>query len=161
VLVNQGRTLVDYYLEVAEHSGDPKAACNWVTQDVLRVLGDEGATIEAFPIPAAELANLVNAIREGNLPNTRAREAFNLMRQSRLDVATAIAQLGIQKVDESELIALVKDLLAANPKTIADIRAGKLQAAGALIGQAKKRNANVDPNRVRELSIELAQQGES
>ncbi len=160
VLVNQGRPLVDYYLEVAEHSGDPKAACNWVTQDVLRVLGDEGATIESFPIAAKQLGDLITTIREGNLPNTRAREAFNLMRQSRLDVATAIAQLGIQKVDESELIALVNELLAANPKTVADIRAGKLQAAGALIGQAKKRNANVDPNRVRELSIELAQQGE-
>jgi aspartyl-tRNA(Asn)/glutamyl-tRNA(Gln) amidotransferase subunit B len=50
----------------------------------------------------------------------------------------------------------VQDLLAANPKTVADIRAGKLQAAGSLIGQAKKQNPNVDPNRVRELAIELA-----
>jgi aspartyl-tRNA(Asn)/glutamyl-tRNA(Gln) amidotransferase subunit B len=158
VLVNQGRPLVNYYLEVAEHSGDPKAACNWVTQDVLRVLGDQNATIESFPIPAAELANLLTAIRDGDLPNTRAREAFNLMAQSRLDVVAAITQLGIQKVDESKLIALVKELLAANPKTVADIRAGKLQAAGALIGQAKKKNPNVDPNRVRELSIELAQE---
>jgi aspartyl-tRNA(Asn)/glutamyl-tRNA(Gln) amidotransferase subunit B len=161
VLVNQGRPLVDYYLEVAEHSGDPKAACNWVTQDVLRILGDQSATIESFPIPADKLANLITAIREGDLPNTRAREAFALMLQSRLDVAAAIAQLGIQKVDESELIALVKDLLAANPKTVADIRAGKLQAAGALIGQAKKRNPNVDPNRVRELSIELVREDDA
>jgi aspartyl-tRNA(Asn)/glutamyl-tRNA(Gln) amidotransferase subunit B len=156
VLVNQGRALVDYYLEAAEHSGDPKAACNWITQDVLRALGDKGAAIESFPIPAQQLADLIVAIRDGHLPNTRAREAFNLMLQSRLDAASAIAQLGIQKVDESELIDLVKDLLAANPKTVADIRAGKLQAAGALIGQAKKQNPNVDPNRVRELAIELA-----
>jgi aspartyl-tRNA(Asn)/glutamyl-tRNA(Gln) amidotransferase subunit B len=40
---------------------------------------------------------------------------------------------------------------------VADIKQGKLKAAAALIGQAKKMNPNVDPNRVRELSIELAQ----
>jgi aspartyl-tRNA(Asn)/glutamyl-tRNA(Gln) amidotransferase subunit B len=73
-------------------------------------------------------------------------------------VEAALAELKIERVDESALIALVQELLAANPKTVADIKAGKLQAAGALIGQAKKRNPNVDPNRVRELAIELGQQ---
>jgi aspartyl-tRNA(Asn)/glutamyl-tRNA(Gln) amidotransferase subunit B len=75
-------------------------------------------------------------------------------------VETALAELKIERVDESALVALVQSLLAANPKTVADIRAGKLQAAGALIGQAKKQNPNVDPNRVRELAIELTSQSE-
>ena len=76
------------------------------------------------------------------------------------DVEAALAELKIERVDESALVALVQELLAANPKTVADIKAGKLQAAGALIGQAKKKNPNVDPNRVRELAIELAQQAD-
>src|SRR4051794_26289938 len=33
VIVNQGRQLVDYYLQVAASTGDGKAAANWVTQD--------------------------------------------------------------------------------------------------------------------------------
>jgi aspartyl-tRNA(Asn)/glutamyl-tRNA(Gln) amidotransferase subunit B len=63
--------------------------------------------------------------------------------------------IGIAAVDESELVALCQQLLAANPKTIADVKAGKLQAVGAIIGQAKRQNANVDPNRVREICLQL------
>ena len=43
-----------------------------------------------------------------------------------------------------------------NALFVADLRAGKLKAAGALVGQAKKRNPNVDAARLRELCIELA-----
>jgi len=35
------------------------------------------------------------------------------------------------------------------------VKAGKTKAAGSLIGQAKKRNPNVNPGRVREICIEL------
>ena len=34
-------------------------------------------------------------------------------------------------------------------------KGGKLQAAGAIVGQVKKRNANVNPGRVREICLEL------
>ncbi len=60
------------------------------------------------------------------------------------------------RVDESELIALCQEIVVANPKIVADIKAGKLQAAGNLVGQVKKRNPNVNPARVREICIELA-----
>jgi aspartyl-tRNA(Asn)/glutamyl-tRNA(Gln) amidotransferase subunit B len=66
-----------------------------------------------------------------------------------------MASIGIAAVDESELIALCQKLLESNPKTIADVQAGKTQAVGALIGQAKKLNPNVDPARVREICLEL------
>jgi aspartyl-tRNA(Asn)/glutamyl-tRNA(Gln) amidotransferase subunit B len=65
---------------------------------------------------------------------------------------------GIEQVDDEALVALCRELLAANPKIVADLRAGKPQAAGNLIGQAKKKNPNVNPARFRELCIELAGQ---
>ena len=156
VLVNQGRPLVDYYLAAADASGDPKSACNWVTQHVLRELKEREQTIDQFGLSASALVGLVAAVNDGRLPSTRATEAFQLMLADGCDVEAALAELKIERVDESALVALVQELLAANPKTVADIQAGKLQAAGSLIGQAKKKNPNVDPNRVRELAIELA-----
>jgi aspartyl-tRNA(Asn)/glutamyl-tRNA(Gln) amidotransferase subunit B len=77
------------------------------------------------------------------------------MLDQRVDAAGAMAFIGIAAVDESELIALCQKLLESNPKTIADVQAGKTQAVGALIGQAKKLNPNVDPARVREICLEL------
>ena len=159
VLVNQGRGVAEYFLAVAEATGDAKAASNWVTQDVLRVLKEQDSPIELFGISAPRLAGLIASIRDGNLPGPRSREAFDVMLSQAVDVQAAIAQLGIKPLDESELISLCRDLLAANPKIVADIQGGKMQALGALIGQAKKRNPNVDPSRVRELCTELAMQG--
>jgi aspartyl-tRNA(Asn)/glutamyl-tRNA(Gln) amidotransferase subunit B len=156
VLVNQGRDVVDYFLAVADATQDPKAACNWVTQQVLRELKEREQSIGQFGIAAPRLAEMIVAVNDGRLPSTRAAEAFQTMLAQECDVAAALAELKIERVDESALVALVESLLAANPKTVADIRAGKLQAAGALIGQAKKQNPNVDPKRVRELAIELA-----
>jgi len=155
VLVNQGRVLLDYFFEAAKASNDYKATCNWVTQHVLRILKEQETAIDQFSISAAELAELITATTDGQLPKSRSKDAFELMRTDRIDVATAIERLGIEQVDESSLVALCQELLAANAKIVADIQAGKLQAIGSLIGQAKKKNPNVDPGRFRELCLEL------
>ena len=64
-----------------------------------------------------------------------------------------------KKSTKAQLVALCQELIAANPKIVADIRAGKQQAASNLIGQAKKKNPNVNPGRVRELVLELVGKG--
>jgi aspartyl-tRNA(Asn)/glutamyl-tRNA(Gln) amidotransferase subunit B len=155
VLVNQGRALVDYFLDVAARCGDAKAAANWVTQDVLRTLKERDIGIDQMPLGSAALAELITKVRGGEIPGPRAREVFQSMLDQGVDAASAMKSIGIVAVDESELIALCERLLAANPKTVADVQAGKTQAIGSLIGQAKKLNPNVDPTRVRELCLEL------
>jgi aspartyl-tRNA(Asn)/glutamyl-tRNA(Gln) amidotransferase subunit B len=158
VLVNQGRPVVDYFLEVARGSHDAKAAANWVTQDVLRALKDRGITIEKLPVSSGTLVELIEKVKSGEIPSPRARDVFQAMLENGLDVAAAMNSIGIAAVDESELVALCKKLLDANPKTVADVRGGKTQAIGALIGQAKKLNPNVDPTRVRELCLQLIEE---
>jgi aspartyl-tRNA(Asn)/glutamyl-tRNA(Gln) amidotransferase subunit B len=155
VLVNQGRSVIDYFLDLAGRTGDGKAAANWVTQDVLRSLKDGSISIGEMPVSSAALAELIQKVKAGEVPSSRAREVFQIMFDTRLDAAAAMGSLGIAAVDESELVALCEKLLAANPKTVADVKGGKTQAIGALIGQAKKLNPNVDPTRVREMCLQL------
>ena len=78
-----------------------------------------------------------------------------MMRTSGESVVQAMATLGSERLDESTLVELCRELVAANPRIAADVRGGKMQAVGALIGQAKQRNPNVDPNRVREICLEV------
>jgi len=132
-----------------------------VTQDVLRLLKESDITIDEIPIGSAALADLIKKVKAGDIPSPRAREVFQAMADKRVDASTAMKSIGIAAVDESELIALCRKLLAANPKTITDVQSGKVQAIGALIGQAKKLNPNVDPSRFREICLQLIQSGNS
>ena len=158
VLVNQGAGLVDYFVALATAVGDGKMASNWVQQDVLRTLKERTLSIEQFPLRPAALAELLAAVKAGQLDTSRGREIFLEMLETGRPAAELMKARGIAKVDESELVALAREILAANPKVLADLKAGKLQAAGNLIGQAKKKNPNVNPGRFREIVIELAGQ---
>ena len=155
VLINQGPPVVAYFSKVAKASGDAKAAANWVTQDVLRTLKELDSPIETLPVSGEMLGDLIVKVKSGDIPSTRAREVFQTMVAKGVDVEMALSTLGIAAVDESEIVALCEQLLAANPKTITDVRAGKLQAIGAIIGQAKKQNPNIDPNVVRKICLQL------
>jgi aspartyl-tRNA(Asn)/glutamyl-tRNA(Gln) amidotransferase subunit B len=124
---------------------------------VLRTLKERGIEIGELTIGSAALAGLITIIKSGEIPSPRAREVFQIMLDQGVDAAAAMNSIGVAAVDESELIALCEKLLESNPKTIADVQAGKTQAVGALIGQAKKLNPNVDPARVREICLELIQ----
>jgi aspartyl-tRNA(Asn)/glutamyl-tRNA(Gln) amidotransferase subunit B len=155
VLVSAGRPLVDYYVELAEITGDGKLASNWVQQDVMRTLNEQKIEIDAFALRPPALHELLKAIQDGQINTSRAREVFIEMVASGRSAADIMKAQGIEKVDESELVALCQEIIAANPKIVDDIKSGKQQAASNLIGQAKKKNPNVNPGRFRELVLEL------
>ena len=155
VIVNQGRGVVDYFTDVAVRCGDGRQSSNWIQQDVLRTLNEQSISIDQFPISSENLGGLIRAVQTEELPSSRARDVFLRMLDEGQDHQSAMQSLGIEKVDDSALKSLCRELLAANPKIVADLQGGKHQAVGALIGQAKKHNPNVNPNRFRELCLQL------
>jgi aspartyl-tRNA(Asn)/glutamyl-tRNA(Gln) amidotransferase subunit B len=155
VLVNQGRDLVAYFEELATLVGEGKVASNWMQQDVLRTLNERGGTIGEFPVRPAAVADIIARIAKGDFDTSRGREIFAEVLTSGRSVEDVVAAMGIVAVGDDELIALCKELIAANPKIVADVQGGKEQAAAGLIGQAKKKNPNVNPGKVRQTCIDL------
>ena len=155
VLVNHGRPLVDYFLKVVELGTDGKAAANWVTQDVLRLLKDRNETIQDFNVPPHALAELIAKIKSGDIPSTRGREVFEVLSSGDQTLAQTMDKLAIVEVNSSDLSTLCEQLLVDNPKVVADVQNGKLKAIGALIGQAKQKNPNVTPDQVRETCLQM------
>jgi aspartyl-tRNA(Asn)/glutamyl-tRNA(Gln) amidotransferase subunit B len=155
VLVNQGRSLVEYFLEVAQAAEDPRKASNWVQRDVIRALKERGDSIEQFPVPAHRLGELIRAVSAGQFDGSRARDLFAQMLETGQDLVAATKALGIEAVDDQAIVQLCQSLLHANPRIVDDVRAGKRQAVGALIGQAKKQNPNVNPALVKETCLRL------
>jgi aspartyl-tRNA(Asn)/glutamyl-tRNA(Gln) amidotransferase subunit B len=157
VIVSQGEALVHYYQELAASSGDAKLSSNWIQQDVLRTLNEQQITIDKFPVSARALGELIARVKAGELDTSRGREVLSEMLASGRTAAEVMQSLGIQKVDDSAIDALCQELIAANPKIVANVKDGKVKAANALIGQAKQRNPNVNPTRVRDRCLELIQ----
>jgi aspartyl-tRNA(Asn)/glutamyl-tRNA(Gln) amidotransferase subunit B len=155
VIVNQGRGVVDYFERVADGAGDGKLASNWVTQEVLRWLNEQQISIVEYPVAAADLVGLLAMIQAGNLDQSRAKDVLAEMTSSRSGAAAAAKKLGIESVDEGELLDICNRLIAENAHIIEQYRAGNVKAIGALIGQAKKLNPNVNPGLVRQKIIEL------
>ncbi|MCU0959272.1 MAG: Asp-tRNA(Asn)/Glu-tRNA(Gln) amidotransferase subunit GatB [Pirellulaceae bacterium] len=155
VLVNQGPALVDYFEQTVACGADARRASNWLQQDVLRTLNERGLTIQQLPVPAAGLAELLRSVAAGELETTRARQVFQRMVETGATVAAARQALGIVQVASEDLLELCRTLLAEHPHIVRDVRGGKTQALGALIGKARQRNPNVDPARVKAICSEL------
>ncbi len=122
---------------------------------MLRTLNEQQTAIEQFPLRPKQLAELIDTVRKGRLTTSRAREVFAEMLAGGKSLDETMQSMGIAAVDESELENLCRELLAANPKVVAEVKEGKPKGLGQLIGQAKKRNPNVNPNRFRELCTKL------
>ncbi len=155
VIVNQGPTLIAYFETVAEGCGDGRRASAWIQQDVLRAMKERGLEADAFPIPAGRLGELLEKVVAGELDNNRARDVFAHLLEHDVAVDAACETLGIEAIDAGEIETLARELLEANPSTVEDVKAGKRQAIGPLIGQAKKRNPNANPQQVRQTLLDL------
>ena len=157
VIANQGLSLFDYFVETANATGNSKQTANWITQNVMRVLNDQQISIQEFPINSERLSGILQAINDGKLDNSRAKEVFEAMLTSSLSAEETMKELGIEQVDTGALEELCRDLLEKNPQVIEQFNAGKQQAVGALIGQAKKINPNVNPGMIRKMLVEMIQ----
>ncbi len=160
LIVSQGREVVDYFLAVANKAGSDKLAlgkkaANWISQEVMRYLNENQTTIGNYPVTADQLAELLARIESGDIDQSRAKEVLAKMETENCDVDTAFQALGIVKVDAGELDSLCQQLIADNPKTVQEVKDGKMKAVGSLIGQARKINSNVNPGELRNKLLEI------
>ena len=161
VLIDQGIVFADYFEGTAQLGGDGKQACNWVTQDVLREMNERKLKIQEFPITAPLLGNLLRRITDKKITTKSAREIFmelleNVVPEANTPAAIdkIIADRGLAIVSNAgELEAAAAEIIAANPKAVADFKSGKQAAVGALIGQVMKKIKGADPQTVREVLI--------
>ena len=155
VIVNQGPELIAYFETAATKSGDGKRTSSFIQQDVMRELNERQVNVDEYPVSAETLGDLLGRVKKGNLDNGRARDVLAHMVEKDVSVDDAIKTLGIEAVDHNEMAELCRELLVENPQVVEDFKAGKQQAVGSLIGQAKNRNANANPQVVRQTLIEL------
>lgn len=152
-VLTETRAVADYFEQVAGACDDPKAASNWVMGNVMATLNERGIAMEDFPVPAAHLASLICAVQKGTVSNSIAKHVYAKMVDTGEAPEAIIAREGLTQIsDTGELERLVREALAANPKAVADLRAGKQKAAGAIVGYVMKATrGQANPQLVNEL----------
>ncbi len=156
VLTAKGRATVAYFELVAKVLGDGKAAANRMSDLIYPALTERKEEITAFPFDAAKFADF---IRTGPTNSQDRRDVFKLMLDEGLDLAAAKAKAGIKDVDETSLRAAVVAAIAANPKAVADFKAGKDAAKMSIVGAVMKANKGVPNDLVRRLVDEELARG--
>ncbi|WP_088280924.1 Asp-tRNA(Asn)/Glu-tRNA(Gln) amidotransferase subunit GatB [Ideonella sp. A 288] len=153
-MMTQSLAFARFYEAAREACGQPKLVANWLMGEVSRRLNAEGRSIEASPVSAATLAALIGRIVDNTVSNNAARQVFDaLWAGDGTDVDAVIEARGLRQMnDTGALDKIVDEVLAANPKSVEEYRAGKDKAFNALVGQVMKASrGKANPAQVNEV----------
>lgn len=143
----------DYYESVARAHGDAKTSANWVMGEVLAYLKANALDISGFAIRPADLAQLLDLVRDGVISHTAAKQVFARMVLSGDPPAQIAEREGLIKVDDDALLAgWIDDVIAEMPDEAERFRKGEKRLQGVLIGAAmKKSKGRADPRKLNQL----------
>jgi aspartyl-tRNA(Asn)/glutamyl-tRNA(Gln) amidotransferase subunit B len=154
------REMAQYYLDAlavvgaAQATQLPKLLANWVMGELAARLNREERDIAHSPVTPAQLAGLVTRIADGTISNNIAKKVFEALWSSEGQTADAVIDAqGLKQVtDVSAIEPIIDEVLAANPKSVEEYRAGKDKAFNALVGQVMKASkGKASPAQVNEL----------
>lgn len=131
-----GSELAAYYDKVAEISGYPKKASNWILSELLGHLKAEGHDIAQSKLSAGHLGKLVRLIEDGSITGKIAKDIFGEVYEGDLDPEKYVEEKGLKVMEnKGELERICQEVIDKNPAIAADFRGGKEKAIGGLVGQ--------------------------
>ena len=145
--------LSEYFEAVARASKDGKGAYNWVMGEVMAALRASGEEISGFKVRPADLAQLLNLVRDGTVSHTAAKQIFARMVETGKPAAQVAADEGLLQVgDEAAIATWVDEVLAEHPEEAKRYVSGEKKLQGVLVGFVmKKSKGRADPKRVNQL----------
>jgi aspartyl-tRNA(Asn)/glutamyl-tRNA(Gln) amidotransferase subunit B len=151
-MTTQSKEFAAYFETAAKASGQPKLVANWMMGEISRRMN--AAALTTIPVPAGQLAAMVSRIADDTISNSAARQVFEALWQGEGGSVDAIIEAkGLRQMrDAGELERVVAAVIAANPKSVEEFRAGKEKAFNALVGQAMKATqGKADPTQLNAL----------
>jgi aspartyl-tRNA(Asn)/glutamyl-tRNA(Gln) amidotransferase subunit B len=139
VELTRSREVADFFEATVAAGAPAKPASNWLMGEVARTLHATGATIGQSRVPPKALAGLIALVEQGTVSSTIAKDVFEKMWSSGLQASAIVEAEGLAQInDTSALAAAVSDVIAAQPDTVAQYRAGQTKVLGFLVGQVMK-----------------------
>lgn len=156
-VITSTKPLADLFEESLKHTDDAKSVSNWIMGDLLGHLNTSGLELNAVPLTGQGLGELVGLISKGTVSNKIAKTVFKEMLQSGKRPQQIVEEQGLVQIsDEGAIKSIVLEVVAANPQSVEDFKAGKDKAIGFLVGQVMKQSkGKANPGLVNKLLMEL------
>ena len=133
-ILTSSRDLADFFEQVCAVYDNPKKVSNFIATELLREYSPE--QINACPVSAQQLAALLQMVEKKTISGKIAKTVFTDMLASGDDPEKIVKEKGlVQMSDEGELVAIVREIIEANPEQAQQFREGKTKVMGFFVGQ--------------------------
>ena len=153
-VLTASRELAQYYEDAVAAAGvDPKLVANWVTGELAARLNEDGLDITNSRVMAPALAGLLRRIADGTVSGKAAKDVFEAMWAGEGDADVVIAARGLRQIsDDFAIEEVVRQVIAANPKQLAQYRSGEEKVFTFFVGQTMKASrGKANPAKVNEI----------
>ena len=138
-IITSSKSLSDFFETASKECGNAKAVSNWIMTDIIRVAREGEFEYSAMPFTPIQFADLIKLIDKGTISGSMAKKVFEEMVATGKDAEKIVEEKGLVQIsDEGAIKEVVDRIIAANPQSIADYKAGKDRALGFLVGQCMK-----------------------
>ena len=138
-IITSSKYLSDFFEEATNECGNAKAVSNWIMGDIIRVVKEKYLEYSELPITPLNLAKLIKLVDAGTISSSVARKVFDEVVETGKEPDVIVKEKGLVQIsDEGAIKEVVNKIIAANPQSIVDYKAGKDRALGFLVGQCMK-----------------------
>lgn len=131
--------LGNYFEGLARKATNPKAVANWVINNLRALMGEQGSGLEDLKFQPESILELVGLVESGKISSRTAQEVFAETFATGATPGSIVEKKGlIQVSDTGALEKFCEEVIAANPRSVEDFRAGKAAALNFLKGQVMK-----------------------
>jgi aspartyl-tRNA(Asn)/glutamyl-tRNA(Gln) amidotransferase subunit B len=147
------RPLGGYFESIAPKAKNPKAAANWIINNLRAKLAETGAALADLKFKPEYILDLVELVESRKISSSTAQQVFTEMFASGETPGAIVEKKGLTQVSDAGAIETFCDqVIAANPGPVADYKSGKAAALNFLKGQVMKLSkGKANPNIVGEI----------
>src|SRR2546427_13097854 len=131
--------LGDYFESIAKQAKNPKAAANWLINNLRAKITESATTLADLKFQPGAILELVRLVEDKTISAAAAQQVFAELFETGKAPAVLVQEKGLAQVsDASAIEKFCDEAIAANPGPAADYRAGKVAALNFLKGQVMK-----------------------
>ncbi|ASR45978.1 Asp-tRNA(Asn)/Glu-tRNA(Gln) amidotransferase subunit GatB [Paenibacillus kribbensis] len=138
-VITSSKPLADLFEDSLQYTKDAKAVSNWIMGDLLGYLNSASVELSQVKLTGRGLGEMIGLLEKGTINSKIAKTVFKEMLESDKLPQQIVEEKGLVQIsDEGAVLTIVEQVVAANPQSVEDYKAGKQKAIGFLVGQVMK-----------------------